>query len=143
MWKNYGNDHTIFDASNSTTPIGTATNNTNPDNAWVPTYPTLMGYNGVNTYGVRVDSSRYADSATNAGYANSAGSVSGSVVATATAGLSYLAVGSYAFARIKASIPPGSTAAGSNLISVGFLAQGDGSTYLYATGSAFTGTWLS
>ena len=61
MWKNYGNNHTIFDASNSTTPTGVAKNNTNPENPWSPTYPTLMGYNGGNTYGVRVDSSRYAD----------------------------------------------------------------------------------
>ena len=64
MWKNYGNGHTIFDASHSTTPIGAATNNTNPDIAWNDGYPTLMGFNGTNTYGVRVDSSRYADSAT-------------------------------------------------------------------------------
>lgn len=61
MWKNYGNGHTIFDASNSTTPTGVAKNNANPDVPWSPTAPTLMGYNGVNTCGVRVDSSRYAD----------------------------------------------------------------------------------
>lgn len=63
MWKNYGNNHTIFDASNSTTPTGKAIDNKNPDTPWVPTFPTLMGYNGTNTYGVRVDSSRVADSA--------------------------------------------------------------------------------
>ncbi len=62
-WKNYGNNHTIFDASNSTTPTGAACNSTNPDVAWSATYPTLMGYNGSSTYGVRVDSSRYADTA--------------------------------------------------------------------------------
>lgn len=66
MWKNYGNNHTIFDASNSTTPTGVAKNNTNPDIPWRPMYPTLMGYNGSQTYGVRVDSSRYADQATTA-----------------------------------------------------------------------------
>lgn len=60
-WKNYGNNHTIFDASNSTNPGGGAINNTNPDVAWTGTYPTLMGWNGTSTYGVRVDSSRYAD----------------------------------------------------------------------------------
>jgi hypothetical protein len=63
-WKHYGNNHTIFDASNSTSPAGGAVNNTNPDVAWTGTYPTLMGWNGVNTYGVRVDSARYADSVT-------------------------------------------------------------------------------
>ena len=63
MWKNYGNNHTIFDASNSTSPTGSAVNNTNSAIAWTGTYPTLMGWNGVQTYGVRVDSARLADTA--------------------------------------------------------------------------------
>ena len=67
MWKNYGNYHTIFDASSSTSPQGGSINNTNSTNAWTPTYPTLMGWNGTSTYGVRVDSARIADSATVAG----------------------------------------------------------------------------
>jgi hypothetical protein len=71
MWKNYGNNHTIFDASNSTSPTGSAVNNTNSDIAWTGTYPTLMGWNGNSTYGVRVDSARVADSA---------GAISGLVV---------------------------------------------------------------
>jgi hypothetical protein len=62
-WKNYGNNHTIFDASQSTSPDGGAVNNTNADVAWSGTYPTLMGWNGALTYGVRVDSARVADSA--------------------------------------------------------------------------------
>jgi hypothetical protein len=61
-WKNYGNNHTIFDASNSTSPGGSAVNNTNAEIAWAGTYPTLMGWNGNNTYGVRVDSARVSDS---------------------------------------------------------------------------------
>jgi len=61
MWKNYGNDHTIFDASNSTSPSGTSVNNTNPQNGWTGTYPNLMGWNGSQTYGVRVDSARVCD----------------------------------------------------------------------------------
>ena len=65
-WKNYANNHTIFDASASTSPNGGAVNSTNPDVVWVATYPTLMGWNGANTYGVRVDSCRLADSATTA-----------------------------------------------------------------------------
>lgn len=60
-WKNYGNDHTIFDASAGTSPNGTAVNNTNSDGAWTASYPTLMGWNGTQTYGVRVDSARIAD----------------------------------------------------------------------------------
>jgi hypothetical protein len=73
-WKNYSNNHVIFDASNSTTPSGGSCSNTNPQNNWTGTYPTLMGWNGANTYGVRVDSARISDStsgnsATVGGYA--------------------------------------------------------------------------
>ena len=60
-WKNYGNSHTIFDASASTSPDGGAVSNTNAAVAWTGTYPTLMGWNGSTTYGVRVDSARVAD----------------------------------------------------------------------------------
>lgn len=60
-WKNYGNGHTIFDASASTSPSGGSVNNTNSAVAWSATYPTLMGWNGTSTYGVRVDSSRVSD----------------------------------------------------------------------------------
>lgn len=62
-WKNYGNNHVIFDASQSISPSGTAVNSTNPSSNWVASYPTLMGWNGAGTYGVRVDSARVADSA--------------------------------------------------------------------------------
>ena len=65
-WKNYSNGHVIFDASNGTSPTGSAVNNTNAAIAWSATYPTLMGWNGSSTYGVRVDSARVADSATSA-----------------------------------------------------------------------------
>jgi hypothetical protein len=61
-WKNYANNHVIFDASASTSPSGSAVNNTNSTYAWSGTYPTLMGWNGANTYGVRVDSARISDS---------------------------------------------------------------------------------
>jgi hypothetical protein len=64
-WRNFGNNHTIFDASAGLSPNGTSVNNTNSANAWIPTYPTLMGWNGSTTYGVRVDSARLADTATN------------------------------------------------------------------------------
>jgi len=62
-WKNYGNGHTIFDASAGTSPTGSAINNTNAEAAWSATYPTLVGWNGSSTYGVRVDSARLADTA--------------------------------------------------------------------------------
>ena len=60
-WKNYGNNHTIFDASASTTPSGGSCSNTDPNVAWSASYPTLMGWNGTNTYGVRVDRAKQAD----------------------------------------------------------------------------------
>lgn len=60
-WKNFGNGHVIFDASQAISPTGSAVNQTNPIRRWIPTYPTLMGWNGTDTYGVRVDSSREAD----------------------------------------------------------------------------------
>jgi hypothetical protein len=63
MWKNYGNSHTIFDASNSTSPDGGAVNNTDAAVPWTGTYPTLMGWNGGQTFGVRVDSARTSDRA--------------------------------------------------------------------------------
>ena len=76
-WKNYGDSHTIFDASQSTSPNGGAVNNTNATNAWTGTYPTLMGWNGTSTYGVRVDSARTSDNTTgNAATATTAGSSS-------------------------------------------------------------------
>ena len=61
MWKNYGNGHTIFDASAFLSPTGVTKDNKDPDIPWSTSLPTLMGYNGSNTYGVRVDSSRTAD----------------------------------------------------------------------------------
>jgi hypothetical protein len=61
-WKNYSNSHVIFDASAGTTPSGGAVSNTNAANAWSPTLPTLMGWNGSTSYGVRVDSARISDS---------------------------------------------------------------------------------
>ena len=66
MWKEYGNNHTIFDASDSTSPSGSAISNTDSAVAWTGTYPTLMGWNGSSTYGVRVDRARLADNATTA-----------------------------------------------------------------------------
>jgi hypothetical protein len=67
-WKNFGNSHAIFDASASTSPnYGAPGNanriisNTNSEVVWSATYPTLMGWNGTSTYGVRVDSARNAD----------------------------------------------------------------------------------
>jgi len=64
-WKNYGGNHTIFDASAGTSPDGTAINNTNPGATWIASYPTLMGWNGTTTYGVRVEISRYSEYAYN------------------------------------------------------------------------------
>ena len=63
-WKWFGNNHVIFDASGSTSPAGGVVDRVNPDSPWIASYPTLMGWNGASTYGVRVDSARLADDAT-------------------------------------------------------------------------------
>ncbi|WP_294320948.1 pyocin knob domain-containing protein [uncultured Chryseobacterium sp.] len=60
-WRNYGNGHTVFDISNGITPWGVNKSNKDADVAWSESYPTLVGGNGFNTYGVRVDSARNAD----------------------------------------------------------------------------------
>lgn len=71
-WKNYNNSHVIFDASQGTSPSGSGVSQTNATYAWGASYPTLMGWNGGSTYGVRVDSARVADSAVSAGSASTA-----------------------------------------------------------------------
>ena len=79
-WNKYGNNHTVVDLSSGHAPDGTAKNNIDPDNAWSDTYPTLMGYNGTSTYGVRVDSSRMADrlaESTNTSYTYTNGVLTG------------------------------------------------------------------
>lgn len=63
-WKNYGNNHVIFDASQSTAPNGAAINNTTPSNAWTGSYPTLMGWNGGSTFGVRTYISNISETCT-------------------------------------------------------------------------------
>lgn len=65
-WKNFGSGNVVFDASNSTSPTGSAVSNTDAATTWAPTYPTLMGWNGSTTFGVRVDSAKSAEKA----YAN-------------------------------------------------------------------------
>lgn len=61
-WKYFGNNYTIFDASAGTSPSGGVISSTNSENIWVPNYPTLMGWDGSSTYGVRVDSAKRVDS---------------------------------------------------------------------------------
>ena len=60
-WTYYGNSHTIIDISAGTTPNGVAHDRNNAENAWTSQYPTLVGWNGTATYGIRVDSARVAD----------------------------------------------------------------------------------
>jgi hypothetical protein len=78
MWKNYGNLHTIFDASAATSPSGGAVsvhtpdypvNNSNGSNTW-GVNPNLMGWNGSSTYGVKVDWSRYSESTGSVAWTN-------------------------------------------------------------------------
>ena len=82
-WRKFGNGYTIFDASGGITPDNKPVNNKDASVPWTATYPTLMGWNGVQTHGVRVDNARVADScsgtsakATTADYATNAGNSS-------------------------------------------------------------------
>ncbi len=45
----------------SYTPWVTSKSNVDAEQQWIPSYPTLVGGNGSETYGVRVDSARNAD----------------------------------------------------------------------------------
>jgi hypothetical protein len=84
-WKQHGNGHVIFDASAGTSPTGSLIDRNNPqvlaDGA---VNPVLMGWNGVNTYGVRVDSARLADYSSDtdkwAGLSRTAGIVNSSEI---------------------------------------------------------------
>lgn len=61
-WENYGKNHIIFDASKSVRPDGQACDRTNSNQPWTAANcPTLMAFNGGQTWGVRVDSARTAD----------------------------------------------------------------------------------
>jgi hypothetical protein len=62
-WRNYGSNHVIFDASAGLSPSNTVVDKTGPQFAWGVNSPTLMGWSGTSTHGVRVDSARRADSA--------------------------------------------------------------------------------
>lgn len=88
-WANYNNNHTIFDASGGTSPSGTAVNPTNADAAWTGSYPSLMGWNGTYTYGVRVDSARIADVSNAANTAWSSAPIAASTDATGTSSATF------------------------------------------------------
>ena len=78
-WKNYGGNHVIFDASAGTSPSGGGVSQTNSTYAWSASYPTLMGWNGTSTYGVRVDSSRISDNTSGNAATTSQRSFSGDI----------------------------------------------------------------
>lgn len=125
-WKNYGNGHTIIDASAGTSPSGSSINQTNAANAWASSYPTLMGWNGTSTYGVRVDSARVAD---NGGVTSVNGQTGAVTVSTSTnAG----EIGTYAYAGCWSANTGtnyfGTTRAGSNLYPAGTWKGSSGGT---------------
>lgn len=155
MWKNYGNNHTIFDASNSTSPTGAVVSNTNPDIAWTPTYPTLMGGNGSGTFGVRVDSSRYADQLKTARTISLSGSVNGSATFDGTGDINIAtsstasSVGEYALVTVASSGAQYSktNVAGSQLKELFFESSINADYTLsnyrfFQTGRSLTGTWF-
>jgi hypothetical protein len=60
VWRNYGPGHVVVDASWGSIE-GTSVNSSNSSFPWVNTYPTLVGWNGSSTYGVKVDRARVAE----------------------------------------------------------------------------------
>ena len=69
-WKYYGNGHTIVDVSSGFAPDGTPVSKENSQIAWGPQYPMLVGWNGVATYGLKVDTARRAEELGNYGAQN-------------------------------------------------------------------------
>lgn len=61
MWKKFGNNHTVFDASAGVSPNGDTIDIKTPTTGWANGYPTLMGWNGSQTYGVRTYISNKVD----------------------------------------------------------------------------------
>ena len=53
--------HLVFDASAGLSPHNTAIGNVDPSIGWSAGLPTLMGWNGSVTHGVRVDRAKYAE----------------------------------------------------------------------------------
>ena len=139
-WKNFSNNHTIFDASASTSPAGGAVSNTNAQNVWIATYPTLMGWNGSNTYGVRVDSARISDS-TSGSSASCTGNSATATTATNQSGgtVSATTINSSG----KATLGGANTGSGSNaalLVNGDVCAYRAASTGVYYFGSGTTGS---
>lgn len=60
-WRYYGNGHTIFDASAGVSPNGVTVSKTDSQIQWTENYPMLVGWNGVATYGLKVDTARRAE----------------------------------------------------------------------------------
>lgn len=59
-WSRYGDGHTIFDASSGVSPSGTTVDPIDSSIRWVPGFPAIMGWDGYETCGVRVDSALVA-----------------------------------------------------------------------------------
>lgn len=144
IWRNYGNGHIIFDASKGLSPEDTAINNTNPANAWVATFPTLMGWNGLQTYGVRVDSCRVADSAATAGTVTS---LTKAQVLNAIAAASAGEIGTYVLAydlnQFLLPEVPDRTTAGANLRQavIPHATNTAGNAAVYNGEYSLAGTW--
>lgn len=87
-WNNgNGNNRIIFDASSGLDPVGGAIGS-DPAVAWSSnTYPNLMGWNGTQTYGVRVDRAKTAENAlTLNGQSNSSSATNNTVVSRDSSG---------------------------------------------------------
>jgi len=124
-WRNFGNGHTVFDASAQVTPTGSACSNTTPENDWAPGYPTLMGSNGSTTFGVRVQVANKADTVT---------TITTAQVTTATAQAQAGEVGTYAMLSWQdtTSLVPGTN------VTVSSMGMGQNLMYANAAGSVIS-----
>ena len=66
-WNNYGNGHVVTDIGSGTVFGVSNIPYTDSQYAWEPRYPVLVGWNGTNTFGARVDSARLSDAIKNRG----------------------------------------------------------------------------
>jgi hypothetical protein len=159
-WKNYGNNHVIFDASQGTSPSGGGVSQVNATYAWAASYPTLMGWNGSNTYGVRVDSARVADTAGSLSSMNISQFTNNSGYITSSALSSYLPLSGgnitgrvefqYSSDKYSQAWRNNSTGAywwvTTESDKLGFHRNGDGDKFYFSNGGDFwssTNGWLS
>jgi hypothetical protein len=89
VWRNYGVGHVVVDASAADIE-GVTVSRTDASFPWQSTYPTLVGWNGASTYGVKVDRARQAEMLTNQSGTNAHYALRAWCVVSNVSGATYL-----------------------------------------------------